>query len=208
MNHIYGYVRESENLSEDTQLLAIQEYGVAESCIYKDGQNESEAYRVLLDKIQPGDSVVLSGIECLGNCYEDVINEWERITKEHETAIVLLDMQLPDTAKALSGQFVSELVLDVLNYVEKNRREFRRQRQREGISAAHSRGVKFGRRSKMDIGEFKKVKDAYERGELTVTAAADRLAVSRGTFRRWMKGIPEIENGEEAVAANEGEEGL
>ncbi|MCD7956750.1 MAG: recombinase family protein [Lachnospiraceae bacterium] len=136
----YGYVRESENLSENNQLLAIQEYGVDESCIYKDRRNESEAYHVLLDKIQSGDSVILSSIDCLGNSYEDVINEWKTITKEHETAIILLDMQLPDTAKALNGQFVSELVLDVLNYVEKNRREFRRQRQMKGINAATVRG--------------------------------------------------------------------
>ncbi|MCD8348971.1 MAG: recombinase family protein [Lachnospiraceae bacterium] len=217
MNHIYGYVRESENLSEDNQLLAIQEYGIDESCIYKDRRNESQAYHVLLDKIQSGDSVILASIDCLGNSYEDVIDRWENITKEHETAIVLLDMQLPDTAKALNGQFVSELVLDVLNYVEKSRREFRRQRQREGISAAQSRGVKFGRRTKMDVREFQKVKDAYERGELTVTAAADKLEISRGTFRRWIKETPEEEAvegaGEPEVSLEEvvgavGEEGL
>ncbi|MCD7956751.1 MAG: hypothetical protein LUG93_13600 [Lachnospiraceae bacterium] len=31
------------------------------------------------------------------------------------------------------------------------------------------------------------MKEAYERGELTVTAAADKLDISRGTFRKWMK---------------------
>ncbi|MCD7956324.1 MAG: recombinase family protein [Lachnospiraceae bacterium] len=187
-NTIYGYVRESDNQSVEKQILAIREYGVDESCVYKDKQEDAgfPAYHLLLERIRPGDTVVLKSLDRLGDSYDDILVKWEKITKDHDTAIVVLDMRLPDTAKALNGQFVSELVLDVLKYAERNQRILRRRRQSEGIRAAQERGVKFGSPSKQDPEEFQKVKADYERGALTVTGAAARLNISRATFRRWV----------------------
>ncbi len=187
-NTIYGYVRESDKQSGEMQTHAIQEYGVEDSCVYRDKQNDAgfPAYHLLLERIRPGDTVVLKSLDRLGDSYDDIIVKWEKITKEHDTAIVVLDMQLPETAKALNGQFVSELVLDVLKYAERNRRVLRRRRQSEGIRAAHERGVRFGTPSKQVPEEFQKIKAEYEQGRLTVTDAAARLNICRATFRRWM----------------------
>ncbi|MCD7716544.1 MAG: recombinase family protein [Lachnospiraceae bacterium] len=187
MSNLYGYIRESEKQSAENQIPAIREYGVEDSRIYKDRRNDFSAYQRLLDTIRSGDTVVLKSLDRLGDSYDDIIVRWEKITKEHDSAIVVLDMPLPDTAKALSGQFVSELVLDVLKYAERNQKALRRQRQSEGIRAAQERGVKFGSPSKQIPEEFQRVKADYERGELTVTGAAARLNISRATFRRWMK---------------------
>lgn len=189
MSDIYGYMRISEDQSEENQILALREYGVEDSCIYKDRLDDLSypAFSDLLDTIRPGDTVVLGSVEQLGDSYENIISKWEKITIEHDAVIVLLDMQLPDMAKALSGQFISEFVLDVMKYVEQNRKVLRRQKQREGIRAAHERGVKFGSPSKMVPEEFRNVKEEYERGGLTVTDAAARLHISRATFRKWLK---------------------
>ncbi|MCD7715597.1 MAG: recombinase family protein [Lachnospiraceae bacterium] len=186
MSNLYGYIRESEKQSGESQCLAIREYGVEDFRIYKDRRDDFSAYQRLLDTIRSGDTVVLKSLDRLGDSYDDIIVRWEKITKEHDTAIVVLDMQLPDTVKALNGQFVSELVLDVLKYAERNQKVLRRQRQSEGIRAAHERGVKFGSPSKQVPEEFQRAKADYERGELTVTGAAARLHISRATFRRWM----------------------
>ncbi|MCD8348278.1 MAG: recombinase family protein [Lachnospiraceae bacterium] len=187
MNNIYGYVRESENQSEEKQILAIREYGVEDSCIYKDKPDDLAAYHLLLSKVCPGDTIVLKSLDRLGYTYENILSEWQRITKEHEAAIVVLDMELPDMAGALNGQFLSELVYDVMSYVAQTRQDFKRQKQSEGISAAHQRGVKFGRPTKMNLAEFEKVRDAYERGAISVTEAAARLNINRATFRKWIK---------------------
>ncbi len=187
-NTIYGYVRESDDQNRENQALAIQEYGVEESCVYRDKQSDAgfPAYHLLLERLRPGDTIVLKSLDRLGDSYEDILVKWETITKDHDAAIVVLDMPLPDTAKMLNGRFVSELVLDVLKYAVRNQKVLRRQRQREGIRAAQERGVKFGSPSKLDPEEFQKVKADYERGALTVTSAAARLNISRATFRKWM----------------------
>ncbi|MCC8050890.1 MAG: recombinase family protein [Clostridiales bacterium] len=197
MNDFYGYMRISEDQSEEKQIFALREYGVEDSCIYKDRLEDLNypAYYDLLDVIRPGDTVVLRSLDQLGDNYENIISKWEKVTKEHDAAIVVLDMELPDMAKALSGQFVSEFVLDVMNYVEQNRKVLRRQKQREGIRAAHERGVKFGSPPKMVPEEFKIIKREYEQGRLTVTDAAARLHISRATFRKWMKNEEIIQKG-------------
>lgn len=197
MNDFYGYMRISEDQSEEKQIFALREYGVEDSCIYKDRLEDLNypAYHDLLDAIQSGDTVVLGSLDQLGDSYENIICEWEKVTKEHGAAIIVLDMQLPDMAKALSGPFVSEFVFDVMSYVEENRKVLRRQKQREGIRAAHERGVKFGSPSKMVPEEFQTVRAEYEQGRLTVTDAAARLHISRATFRKWMKNEEIIQKG-------------
>ena len=69
----------------------------------------------------------------------------------------MLDMPLLDTrqtAKDLTGIFVADLVLQILSYVAQTERENIRQRQMEGIAAARSRGVRFGRPRKTVPSEF------------------------------------------------------
>ncbi|MCD7867639.1 MAG: recombinase family protein [Clostridiales bacterium] len=191
-NTIYGYVKISEIESDvDGQLAAIRDYGVEDSCIYIDRislENPAfPAYQTLLERIRPGDTIVLKSFDLPGDTWEDIISQWRRITTEHGTAIVVQDMTLPDTAKALNPQFVSELVLDILGYMAQNRRELRRQKQSEGITAAHRRGVKFGRPTKKDSAEFEKVKNSYKNGEISSEEAARRLNISRGTFYKWLR---------------------
>ncbi|MCC8138455.1 MAG: recombinase family protein [Clostridiales bacterium] len=205
-NTIYGYVRESENQSAETQTTAIQEYGVEDSCVFKDGLNDAEipAYHLLLEKLRPGDTVVLKSLDRLGYTYDEMLTEWQRITKEHEASIVVLDMPLPETAGALNEQFLSELVYDVMSYVAQTRKDFKRQKQSEGIRAARARGVKFGSPSKKNPGEFRKVREEYEQGKLTVTSAAAQLNISRATFRKWVsedraQAAKSVENREEGL---------
>lgn len=57
-------------------------------------------------------------------------------------------MPLLNTGSArdgLTGKLISDLVLQILAYVAETERDFIKQRQKEGIIVAKSRGVKFGR---------------------------------------------------------------
>lgn len=182
---LYGYVR--ENHSGEDQILALKEHGVDASHIYKDKQTSRTAYTRLLSKLKPDDTVVIKSLDCLGASSEDVLTEWQQITKDRGSSIVILDMPLPDTASALNSQFLSELIYDILSYTYNNPKRLRRERQSEGIKDAKARGVRFGAQSKMNRNEFEKVRRRYKNGELTVTAAAEMLGVSRATFRKWVK---------------------
>lgn len=191
-NCIYGYVRILKNEQDESlQVSAIRDYGVDESRIFIDRVTTentiSSAYWELIGKIQPGDSIVIKSISLLGITYEDIIYEWIKITKEHGSAIIVLDMSLPELTNALNPQFVSEFALDVMCYIVKSRKEIYLQKQSAGITAAHQRGVKFGRPTKKDSKEFRRLEQAFINKEITADEAAKELNISRGTFYRWIR---------------------
>ena len=83
-------------------------------------------------------------IDC-GRNYAQIQNEWREITHDLETDIVVLDMPILDTRqyKDLLGNFISDLILQVLAFVSENERKNIRSRQKEGIEIAKAKGKKF-----------------------------------------------------------------
>jgi DNA invertase Pin-like site-specific DNA recombinase len=69
-------------------------------------------------------------------------------------------------------------VLQILSYVAQTEREFIRQRQAEGIEAAKFRGIKFGRPPMERLVMFAKVREIWERREISAREAARRLCVT------------------------------
>lgn len=191
---IYGYVRVStKEQNEDRQMLAMQEFGVVKDRIVVEKQSGKDfdrpGYGRLLRKLKAGDTLVIKSIDRLGRNYEEILDQWRVLTKEKQIAIVVLDMPLLDTRQGrdLTGVLIADIVLQLLSYVAQTEREFNRQRQAEGIAAAHARGVHFGRRF-MDRGEaYAEVMAAWKRGEISGRAAAKQLGVAHGTFQRWSK---------------------
>ena len=155
MENVYGYVRvSSKDQCEDRQLLALQAFGVPPQAVFEDKLSGKDfdrpRYRALMRKLRPGDLLVVKSIDRLGRNYEEIQEQWRKITKEKKADVVVLDMPLLDTRKKekdLTGTFIADLVLQILCYVAQVERENIRQRQAEGIAAARARGVSFGRRS-------------------------------------------------------------
>ncbi len=147
-----GYARVSSvNQHEDRQLIELLTYGVLKKNIYIDKQSgkdfNREAYKRMYKSLKPNELVVIKSIDRLGRNYQEIQEEWRKITKKKGADIVVLDMPLLDTtiSKDLLGTFISDLVLQLLSFVAENERLNIRQRQKEGISAAKKRGVRFGR---------------------------------------------------------------
>ena len=142
-------------------------FGVMDGNIFLDKQSgkdfQRKAYRKLLRKLKPGDTLVIKSIDRLGRDYSEILDQWRIITKEKQTAVVVLDIPLLDTrqkGRDLTGTFIADLVLQILSYVAQQEREFIRQRQVEGIAAAKVRGVKFGRPRIERPEMFQKVREA------------------------------------------------
>ncbi len=194
MNTTYGYVRVStKDQNEDRQIIAMHEFGVEDKYILMDKLSGKDfnrpAYQQLIRTIEPGDTLVLKSIDRLGRDYEEIIDQWRIIKKDHQTAIVVLDMPLLDTRqknKDLTGIFISDLVLQILSYVAQTEREFNHQRQREGIAAAKAKGVQFGRPAKERTDLFYQLKGMYEAQEISARAAAKMLGIHHKTFLRWV----------------------
>ena len=192
MGNVYGYVRVStKEQKEDRQLLALQQIRIPEKNIYVDKQSGKDfnrpMYRRLMRKLKQEDLLYVKSIDRLGRNYGEILEQWRFITKEKQTAIVVLDMPLLDTRQGrdLTGTLIADIVLQLLSYVAQTEREFIRQRQAEGIAAAKARGVKFGRRPMERPEEFEAVYKKWKAGRLSARKAALQLGVTHRTFLKW-----------------------
>ena len=189
---IYGYARVStREQNEDRQMIAMQQFGVAQTHIFLDKQSGKDfnrpAYRRLLNILQEGDTLVIKSIDRLGRNYEDILEQWRIITKEKKAAIVVLDMPLLDTRqnRNLTGTLIADIVLQLLSYIAQTEREFIHQRQADGIAAARQRGVRFGPPCKERPSNYEACLVAWREGAISAREAARRLQVAHKTFLRW-----------------------
>lgn len=203
----FGYVRvSSKDQNLDRQLDALLKFGVSKNAIYADKASGKDftrpAYRRLVRRLGEGDVLVVMSIDRLGRNYDEVLEEWRRITKEKKAAIVVLDMPLLDTREThenVTGKFIADLVLQLLSYVAQIEREHIRKRQAEGIAAAKARGVRFGRPTIKRPKNYAKVKNAYLKGEITRKVASTKLSISTTTFDSWLRQDNQQDNDERAI---------
>ena len=190
MEQIYGYARVStREQNEARQVAALVGAGVLAGDIYMDKQSgadfERVQYRRMLRRLGPGDTLIVKSIDRLGRNYTEILEQWRIITKSKRAAIVILDMPLLDTRqnRDLTGQLIADIVLQLLSYVAQTEREFIRQRQAEGIAAAKSKGVRFGRPPSPLPENFHSVYQKWCSGKMTGTDAAKACGMPLSTFR-------------------------
>lgn len=189
----YGYIRVStKEQNEDRQVIAMEEYGVQKEHMYLDKQSgkdfERQAYRRLLRRLKEGDVLVIKSIDRLGRNYEEILDQWKYLTREKGVCIVVLDMPILNTGQErdLTQKLISDIVLQLLSYVAETERNFIRQRQAEGIAAAKSRGVKFGRKPMKRPDNYNTVAAQWQAGKISARGAAKALGVTHRTFLKWV----------------------
>lgn len=187
--NIYGYMRvSSKEQNEDRQKIALTEMGVPEKNIYMDKQSgkdfERTQYKRLLRKLNENSVLYIKSIDRLGRNYGELNEQWRIITKEKKADIVVIDMPLLDTRreKNLLGTFISDVVLALLSYVAENERTNIKQRQAEGIAAAKTRGVKFGRPPLPIPQNFYQMHKDWRAGKITIEEAAKACNMCPKTF--------------------------
>lgn len=186
---IYGYIRVStREQNEDRQRLALAALPVPKENIYMDKQSgkdfERPQYRRLVRRLRRDDLLYVKSIDRLGRNYSEILEQWRMLTKEKGVDIAVLDMPLLDTrrGKDLMGTFLSDIVLQVLSFVEENERDNIRQRQAEGIAAAKARGVRFGRPPLPLPDNFHMLHQAWRGQKITLRQAARACGMPTGTF--------------------------
>lgn len=191
----YAYIRVStKEQNVDRQLLALKPYNIPDDHIYCDYQSgkdfERPAYQKLMKKLQAGDLLIVKSIDRLGRNYNDILIQWQYITKDIKADILVLDMELLDTRQKtgnLTGTLIADLILQIFAYVAQTEREFISQRQAEGIAAAKLKGKRLGRPPVVFPLEFDKICLRCINGELSIRQAAKQLGVSHSTFYRRYK---------------------
>lgn len=184
-----GYARVSskeQNLAR--QIEALKAAGCEKICTDKiSGKNfDRPEYQKMILELTSDDTLIILSIDRLGRNYDEIMEEWRKITKEIKADVKVLDMPLLDTTVGrtndLTDTFIADLVLQILSYVANLEREHIRERQREGIEIAKREGkFKNCGRKKMEIDEelFSKNLKLFETGELSKAEFARRMDISR-----------------------------
>ena len=137
----------------------------------RDGRTELQ---VLLDFVQPGDTLVVTRIDRLARSLKDL----QDIVHELKSRGVALRAteQPVDTSTAAGKAF-----LDMLGVFAEFETNLRRERQLEGIAQAKARGVYRGRKPSIDMVEIKRLR---QQDGLGPTAIARRLGIGRASVYR------------------------
>jgi DNA invertase Pin-like site-specific DNA recombinase len=190
----FGYIRvSSKDQNELRQLEAMKEKGIDERDIFLDKQSGKDFKRVqyqLLKRIlRKGDVLYIHSLDRFGRNKEEILQEWNDITKNIQADIVVLDMPLLDTTqfKDSLGTFIADLVLQILSWMAEDERNRIRKRQREGIDVAKKNGIAFGRPKSIITEEFKQAYHRWKTGEMTAVKAMKEISVKKTTFYKLVK---------------------
>lgn len=132
----------------------------------------------------------------LGDSYGEIGMQLRILIKEKKTDIVILDMPQIDTrrGKMQCGTLVEDVVLSMLEYADGAEWFIRKQKQKEGIERARSRGVQFGRPELPVPGNFNEIYWMWRRKEIKGEEAAELCHISRASFYKKANQQKELEN--------------
>jgi DNA invertase Pin-like site-specific DNA recombinase len=179
----YGYARVStldQDLTVQRRALRVAGCSVIraekKSGNRRDGRTELQ---VLLDFVQPGDTLVVTRIDRLARSLKDLQDIVHEL-KGRGVALRATEQPI-DTSTAAGKAF-----LDMLGVFAEFETNLRRERQLEGIAQAKARGVYRGRKPSIDMAEIRRLRD---QDGLGATAIARRLGIGRASVYRAL-GVP------------------
>ena len=198
----FGYIRvSSKDQNEGRQLEAMKNLDINERDIYLDKQSGKNFgrvnYQLLKQIIRRGDILYIHSLDRFGRNKEEILQEWNDLTKNIEADIIVMDMPLLDTTqyKDSMGTFIADLVLQILSWMAEEERERIRKRQREGIDLALQNGVQFGRPKVLLSEEFKEVYRKWKAKELTAVQAMQEAGVKKTSFYKLVKALEDETSG-------------
>jgi DNA invertase Pin-like site-specific DNA recombinase len=186
---VYGY-GVSKAQTAQSLIAELAKNGAEKANIFIDSLSGSKPHLAdLIAVSKSGDEVVIKSLGHLGHSADEVYKVWMLFTSEKKMTIRVINMPILNVTQPgdpLSA-LVRELVATLLSHIAESDREFRSERQKEGILEAKARGVKFGREPMEKPNAFAAVKDMYRNGEISLREGARMLGVNRGTFKGWLE---------------------
>ncbi len=194
MSNVYGYVRvSSADQNVDRQVIAMRAKGIPKRHIIIDRASGKDfnrpRYRSMVKRLKKGDTLYIHSLDRLGRSYDEVPQEWNRLSRKKGVTIKVLDMEMLDTDRPLGRieSFLMQIVLMLMSFLAEDERLRISKRQAEGIAAAKARGVKFGRPAKPLPPNFDDVYALWRAGRISGREGARRCAMPPSTFYRKAK---------------------
>jgi len=191
---VWGYARVSTTQqNEDRQVVELRPLVTTESHLLVEKQSgknfDRPIYQSLKNIMREGDTLVVKSLDRLGRNYEQMKEEWKDLS-DRGIKIRVLDTPMLDTSKyddELMAKFVSDVVLNVLSFVAENERKNIRQRQKEGIAIAKTKGVNFGRPKIKYPEQFENVYKDWKCGKIKSVDAIKALDLKKTTFYKMIR---------------------
>ena len=193
----YYYARvSSKGQNLDRQLAAFTALGASERDIITDKESGKDldrpGYQALKNAIlRPGDTLVVKSLDRLSRSKADITSELRHF---REVGIRVKVIDLPTTMMDLpEGQewvfeMVNNILIEVLGTIAEQERTTIRQRQREGIETARSKGKHLGRPALTIPENWPEVYTEWSAGHITAKEAMERTGLKRGSFYKLVKG--------------------
>lgn len=195
-NRIYYYARVStkeQNL--DRQLATFKALGASERDIITDkesGKNLDRAgYQALkTTMLRAGDTLIVKSLDRLSRNKGDIKAELQYF-KEHGIRVKIIDLPTTMTDFPTGQEWVLEMInnilIEVLGTIAEQERATIKQRQREGIESARSKGKHLGRPPLQKSENWKEVYTIWQNGGITAKEAMQRTGLKRSSFYRLVK---------------------
>jgi DNA invertase Pin-like site-specific DNA recombinase len=181
----YGYARVSTSKQDyELQVEQLKAAGCerifAEKVSGKSTDGRREFQR-LMKALNPGDTVVVTKLDRLARSSRDLLNILGQL-EEGACGFVSLGETWCDTTSD-----VGKLVITIMSGIAEFERKLILSRTEAGIAKAKANGKKFGRPSRLDVGEKRKIAERYAAGETMAQLAAD-YEVGEATIFRALQG--------------------
>ncbi|PFP95180.1 resolvase [Bacillus cereus] len=191
----FGYIRVStkeQNL--DRQFTALQSYVTDEKYIYSDKASgkdmEREGFQNMLKAMRGGDTLYIKSIDRLGRNKQQIKDYLEYFKKE---GIRVKIIDLPTTMQDVpAGQewvidMINNIIIEVYTSIAQQERETIRQRQKEGIDVAKSKGKHLGRPVMELPKEWDKLYKEWKDGKIKAVEFMDKVDMKKATFYKKVK---------------------
>ena len=142
-------------------------------------------YDDLMLEIKQNDTVIIKSLSNLGRSYDEILDEWKKLTKDLGVKIIIQDN--PVLNETINNKLVSDIVMESLANICKTTKEEKRKKQMEGLRQAKENGIKLGRPFFVKQNSTNSILDSYINKEITNNIAANMIGVSRATFFRMVK---------------------
>jgi DNA invertase Pin-like site-specific DNA recombinase len=150
----------------------------------KSTENRTQ-FKRLMKALTPGDTVVVTKLDRLARSGRDLLNILHDL-EEGSCGFVSLGESWCDTTSD-----VGKLVITIMSGIAEFERKLILSRTEAGIIKARENGKKFGRPSRLDVGQKRKIAERYAAGE-TMAELAVEYDCGEATIFRALKGPFEL----------------
>lgn len=165
--------------------------GAADVEIYIDIQHGKQSDRTNWNVLkhaglQDGDALIIPTLDSLSENEQGIRNELQWL---HDNGVQLRIVDIPATMQEIPAQYnrlVAEILMQMYDVTVLQKKEYKQQRQTEGIHAARAKGVRFGRPPMERDPKFGELKKQWENGQISLREGGRQLGVTHKTFQKWV----------------------